>query len=520
MILINSAAYVSLEFQAEIGIIPPCMLPIGNKKLIEFQVEYFTSLFPNEEITVSIPESYHLSINETRLIDDLHVFVIKVPDEFCLAESILYVMNVKMKRELGSLRMLHGDTLIKDLPKNLDVIAIAQRDQNYNWHQEFLSKSNDSFVWAGYFSFSSRLDLLRALAMSKGDFVKAIDNYRKQISVDVVEVRHWYDCGHINTYFDARANITTQRSFNSLSIDKGVVTKSSQKSLKMQAEINWFKSIPASLKKFRPQFIDHGILPNGNVFYQIEFLSLLPLNELYVHGRNPASFWRRIFNMVQEYFIISANVRKFSDEELDFIKQLSDCLYNKKTRKRFDTFIKSKHLDISKEIYYGDVYLGSVNDIINDCINRTLILPCVPNIMHGDLCFSNMLLDVRGQSLKLIDPRGVDEDDRLTILGNQTYDLAKLTHSVIGMYDFIIAGRYQISDTKKGEVLVFDIDDRLQTIQAGFLETQFIDNINNKQIVPAVVLLFLSMLPLHDDRPDRQHAMLLNAFRLYHDFVV
>ena len=87
------------------------------------------------------------------------------------------------------------------------------------------------------------------------------------------------------------------------------------------------------------------------------------------------------------------------------------------------------------------------------------------------------------------------------------------------MYDFIIAGRYQISDTKKGEVLVFDIDDRLQTIQADFLETQFIDNINNKQIVPAVVLLFLSMLPLHDDRPDRQHAMLLNAFRLYHDFV-
>ena len=139
--------------------------------------------------------------------------------------------------------------------------------------------------------------------------------------------------------------------------------------------------------------------------------------------------------------------------------------------------------------------------------------------MHGDLCFSNMLFDVRGQSLKLIDPRGVDEDDRLTILGNQTYDLAKLTHSVIGMYDFIIAGRYQISDTKKGEVLVFDIDDRLQTIQADFLETQFIDNINNKQIVPAVVLLFLSMLPLHDDRPDRQHAMLLNAFRLYHDFV-
>ena len=30
-----------------------------------------------------------------------------------------------------------------------------------------------------------------------------------------------------------------------------------------------------------------------------------------------------------------------------------------------------------------------------------------------------------------------------------------------------------------------------------------------------VVLLFLSMLPLHSDRPDRQKAMLANAYKIH-----
>lgn len=39
MIIINSAAYVIPEFRAEFGKIPPCLLPIGNRKLIEYQVQ-------------------------------------------------------------------------------------------------------------------------------------------------------------------------------------------------------------------------------------------------------------------------------------------------------------------------------------------------------------------------------------------------------------------------------------------------------------------------------------------------
>ena len=65
-------------------------------------------------------------------------------------------------------------------------------------------------------------------------------------------------------------------------------------------------------------------------------------------------------------------------------------------------------------------------------------------ISHGDLCFSNILFDTRVESIKCIDPRGITPKGEYSIYGDRRYDLAKLYHSVVGLYDFIIAGRYSL----------------------------------------------------------------------------
>ena len=54
MILINSSSYINAEFEAEIGRIPPCMLPIGNKKLLQLQVEAVERQFPTEKDRKSV----------------------------------------------------------------------------------------------------------------------------------------------------------------------------------------------------------------------------------------------------------------------------------------------------------------------------------------------------------------------------------------------------------------------------------------------------------------------------------
>ncbi|OAD84288.1 hypothetical protein ATN89_10965 [Comamonas thiooxydans] len=118
--------------------------------------------------------------------------------------------------------------------------------------------------------------------------------------------------------------------------------------------------------------------------------------------------------------------------------------------------------------------------------------------------------------MKIIDPRGLNFKNDLSIHGDQRYDLAKLAHSVIGLYDFIIAGRYSIAYDADGfEIIKFDIDKRIDLIQKEFLKFDFMDGESVFNIFPLVVLLFISMLPLHADRPDRQKAMLLNAIRIY-----
>ena len=108
----------------------------------------------------------------------------------------------------------------------------------------------------------------------------------------------------------------------------------------------------------------------------------------------------------------------------------------------------------------------------------------------------------------------------LTIFGDQKYDLAKLSHSVIGLYDHIISGRYKLSGDIFSSVKIdFSTNEIVDDIQREFMSRRFISFINTQDIMPLTVLLFLSMLPLHADRPDRQKAMLANALRLYSKFI-
>lgn len=81
MIVINSAAYVVPEFRNELGAIPPCLLPLGNQKLLQHQVRVLRR-FEGERIVVSLPSSYELTLDERDLLEALHVELVAVPMDF------------------------------------------------------------------------------------------------------------------------------------------------------------------------------------------------------------------------------------------------------------------------------------------------------------------------------------------------------------------------------------------------------------------------------------------------------
>lgn len=119
MLLIISADYVGAEFEAEIGNIPPCMLPIGNKKLIELQVQAIRQCMPQEKIILALPESYVLKIDEQALIEELAITLRFVPDSFNFANAVLYVLNIEADKSMTGVKILYGNTLIMDLPSSL-----------------------------------------------------------------------------------------------------------------------------------------------------------------------------------------------------------------------------------------------------------------------------------------------------------------------------------------------------------------------------------------------------------------
>ena len=130
-------------------------------------------------------------------------------------------------------------------------------------------------------------------------------------------------------------------------------------------------------------------------------------------------------------------------------------------------------------------------------------------VTHGDPAFSNILYSPSTQTMALIDPRGADTEDE--IYSDPYYDVAKLSHSILGGYDYIVAGLFElVHDDRLGLRLRFDEPPPVE------LQTPFVDVLAQHDFDPALVRtyeasLFLSMLPLHIDVPKRVTAFALRA---------
>ena len=154
--------------------------------------------------------------------------------------------------------------------------------------------------------------------------------------------------------------------------------------------------------------------------------------------------------------------------------------------------------------------------LANEVISKSS--PEVATLIHGDFCFSNIFYDFRSRVVKVIDPRGLDPDWNVTLFGDPRYDIAKLSHSVLGQYDVIICGdRIASQNGYSFEMEVCpDVDQSWNKIERAFHEVSIIKNSEQVRCNYAIMVhLFLSMLPLHHDCPSRQRTFIANAARLF-----
>ena len=119
------------------------------------------------------------------------------------------------------------------------------------------------------------------------------------------------------------------------------------------------------------------------------------------------------------------------------------------------------------------------------------------------------MYDIEGESLKIIDPRG--EYGEFSIHGDIRYDLAKLYHSVIGNYDFIVNGLYELRDYDSTlNYSIFNGNDNSKIMDLMFnLIKDLNNNIDDIEFITG--LLFLTMIPLHSENKNNQKMQFIKA---------
>ncbi|MGS0682199.1 capsular biosynthesis protein [Shewanella sp. 125m-7] len=516
MYLITSAALIATELQSEFGPIPPSFLPVGNKRLFHHQL----ALIPHgERVILTLPEGFTPSQYDLDTLAQRCIELLYLPTHLSLGESIVYALNLLEFEHNESLFILHGDTLFDHIGPEVDQLGLSQVEDNYDWAEynpntaklssfSHEQQPSSELISNGFFSFSTPKALVRHIIKQDWDFIQGLNAYIQDKGMAPHIYQNWYDFGHIHTYYQSKSRMTTQRAFNEMSISGQVVTKTSFKKNKLSAEANWYQTIPGPLRCYTPQLLS-TLEAKESFSYSIEYLHLTALNELYVFSQLPAFSWRKILKSCCQFL-------KHAGEYCDKDEPTLNALFANKTQQRLSNYAANAAVDINLPL--------TVNGKLQPSLARLakLSLDFLPadtrrmNILHGDFCFSNILYDFRTCNIKVIDPRGIDAQDKVTTYGNTVYDIAKLAHSVIGLYDSIIAGYFK--GTLEQQNLSFSIasDSRQEQIIADFIKLIHEEfSITENELYAMQIQLFLSMLPLHSDTPERQLGFIGNAYRLF-----
>ena len=528
MLIITSAAYIPAELVADLGYLPPSFLPLGNRRLYFHQLMSVRGL--GEPLLLTLPTDFDLEPQDEQQIAALGVQIERTDPALPLAQSLVAAFRRCAPSPGERLRILHGDTLQRDLPlSDWNVVAVAANEGYYP--RALVKAEGGRFISAdygycrpgdpvltGYMCFGNA-SLVLALLEEGLSFFDLLNTYehRGGGQLKVVEGHGWSDCGHVNAYYRSRASHTTERVFNELRVERHYIRKRGENAEKIQAELQWFRSIPPSLRHSIPQIGASGTDPE-DTYYDIEYLYSLPLSDLYVFGRLPVEDWRTIFHRCIEYLTECQVYPQPSGGARNW-KQM----YMPKTRARLEAYEGSTGWNIGRPVRIDDTEYPSLLDI---AASAQRIIEAAPEEMlslyHGDFCFSNILYDARARRIKVIDPRGVGPDGRPSIYGDVRYDMGKMFHSVIGGYDFVLAGCISAkADGKNALRINGQMPERTRAVIRAFKEICLdpVEQAGGELLIAAIAVhLFLSMLPLHHDDPNRQLALIGRAVDIHRQY--
>lgn len=549
--LILNTKPISEELQKRFGTIYPLMLPIEEGTIEDYLLEQYASsdyifIACNQEqaeekgikLRKRAETVYELYLDDMESDTLLNVVSLSLQ---CIADFLMEDYTITIN---------YGDTIVQDIhlieeknfivtgkKENLSSWTLVQRKEKNLIFSNYgiLNKSSkgnkinkEKEVVAGVFKFHSALLLLKAcqeigneeqLSISNDSLglysaMRHYDQFFLPVSLELVDT--WLDLGHELEYLKTKKMVQA-RFFNTIEIDdqRGILTKRSEEKKKLVNEIQWYLKMPKRLQYLTPRIYDYSLDPMKPEV-SMEYYPYETLHTLYIYANLEQSVWGKI---IDKLLFVRNEMSNYSENKTLYLEEQDIFdIYFKKTVDRVSTLIQdpqfAPYYEQSPEIN-GTVYppLRGVIENLEEVLKQNGLLKTkTAQVIHGDFCLSNILLDRESNLVKLIDPRG--QFGSHDIYGDDFYDIAKILHSFEGSYDHIITDNFNLRIETS---LKYSYE-----LNKSTLQQQITDLVNRKveeryDIQPIRLiegLLFLSMIPLHKDYPKRQKIMFGQAMKL------
>jgi len=525
-VLILSAGKIEKELESVFGSIPSGLIPLHGKPVI-FRIidKLLKEGFKKISITTGFKKEILEKIISEQYSDQIKLNFITTDFEKPPGNSILTAIEKMQEQQL---LVILGDTLVENefsnlIQNNNDFVLISENFETpANWciitlkdgkldlifdKKKNLEKTNEQYALVGVYYFDDLKSLKRVYVkfneQERIEISDLIKKYKEQKIISTEVCKQWYDVGHAENYFVSKQMLLKARYFNSLRFDRSseIVTKTSENTLKLIDEIEWYKQIPNDLSKLIPKIKEFD--QSKKPFLKLEYIKHPTLAELWLYSDFSSKLWIEI---LKKLFEILNQFKKYS-------KSVSladyDLIYKTKTEDRIQELTNSN--ESFKHILASDVLFINGKKYRNWSVIKEEIELKIHDLyheednclIHGDLCFSNIFCDFKNKNFKLIDPRGKWGSD---MHGDVKYDVAKIRHSIVDGFDTITNGLYSASLSESNHIAMKIFKPKNHQEICMHLDNLIQNKWNLNEIKLIEGLLFISMLPLHKDHFERQLA--------------
>lgn len=509
------------------GVFDP-MIPINWKPTIEYILSSVMKL-GFSDVIILLHKDDIKTYNYLRFKKSTINLVLKQIDTNNLSETILCTKDIIQNKE--ALIYLWDSIYTWDIDFSNNNILVQDKDitepekwcfvdKKWNFKNWPDSIDSEDKLIIGLYYLKKMDDFFHIL--KNNDFYEALSKYKELYTTVFSDVKNnYYDLWHLDEYYKSKIDFLRVRSFNSLEYDsfRWIITKKSTNWVKLSWEINWFNNIPSDLKIFTPRLLDYKLW--NTVEYSLEFYGYNSIADIFLYANYPISYFKNILDKLLFYIDYVKNTYNNKSFPVSNIYSI----YYDKTLERLSKLKENKFLfELYNKEYliinwmkYDNIQHIFDNEKLYKIINDKIINENDFTIVHGDLCFSNILFDTFNWLFKLIDPRWMFWE--VWVYGDIKYDIAKLRHSLHWRYENIISDLFSLDYNLDGanfnyEYFNWNNNDEL----IEYFDDKLIEMWYNIETIKFIEwLLYLTMIPLHSDSQERQIVMYLTSVELFNE---